>query len=155
MAGTTTNPAKSSKKARMSAARLAAVQAVYQMMANKQGPDSVIEEYRERRLGKPVDGQAMVMPEQELFADIVLGVDVRRAELEAILVKPGQQVPAEPLLRSILLCGTWELLAQVDTDGPLIIAEYLNVTHAFFDQGEARLINGVLDRVKGEVRGQS
>ncbi len=90
-----------------------------------------------------------------MFADIVNGVEARRAEIEAILVKPEQQVPAEPLLRSILLCGTWELLTQENTDTPLIIAEYLNVTHAFFDQGESRLVNGVLDRVKGEVRGKA
>lgn len=155
MAGTNAKPAKSSKKARMSAARLAAVQAVYQMMANEQKAESVIEEYRVRRFGKPVDGQAMVMPEQDLFADIVNGVEARRAEIEAILVKPEQKIPAEPLLRSILLCGTWELLAQENTDTPLIIAEYLNVTHAFFGQGESRMINGVLDRVKGEVRGKA
>jgi N utilization substance protein B len=46
----------------------------------------------------------------------------------------------------------WELTAT-QTDTPLVIAEYLNVTHAFFDKGESRLINGVLDRVAKEARG--
>jgi transcription antitermination protein NusB len=151
MAAPTVKPAKSSKSARLGAARLAAVQAVYQMMANQQKADSVIEDFRTRRFGKPVDGQAMIAPDEDMFAAIVMGVEDEGKELEKIIVKPEQQIPAEPLLRAILLCGTWEL-ALTKTDTPLIIAEYLNVTHAFFDKGESKLINGVLDRIAREVR---
>lgn len=151
MAAATAKPSKPSKTARLSAARLASVQAVYQMMANQQKAESVIEDFRTRRFGKPVDGHAMVAPDEDLFAAIVAGVEDKSKELEAAIMKPDQQVPAEPLLRAILLCGTWEL-AQTKTDAPLVIAEYLNVTHAFFDKGESKLINGVLDRVAREVR---
>lgn len=152
MPATTVKPQKPSKTARMSAARLAAVQAVYQMMANQQKAASVIQDFCTHRFGKPVDGQAMVMPDEDLFAAIVTGVEDRGKEIEAAVVKPGQQVPAEPLLRAIMQCAVWELTAT-QTDTPLIIAEYLNVTHAFFDKGESRLINGVLDRVAKEARG--
>ena len=97
----TSSAAQSSKKARASAARLAAVQAVYQMMGNAQKADAVIADFRDRRLGKPIDGQAMVMPERELFEEIVTGVETIRPELETLLIVPGQQIPAEPLLRAI------------------------------------------------------
>ena len=146
------SPAQSSKKARVSAARLAAVQAVYQMMGNDQRADAVIADFKDYRLGKPVDGQAMVMPERELFEEIVAGVDILRPELETLLIVPGQHVPAEPLLRAIMLCGTWELKARTDVDAAVIISDYLHVTHAFFDQGEAKLINGTLDRVARAAR---
>ncbi len=142
----------SSKKARLSAARLAAAQAVYQMMGNEQTAGSVIAEFKDRRIGKPVDGQAMVVPEEDLFNDIVQGVEDKRKDLEAVIIAPGQAIPAEPLLRAIMLCATWELMARTDVDVPVIISDYLHVTHAFFDQGEAKLINGTLDRVAKTVR---
>ncbi|HTK83842.1 MAG TPA: transcription antitermination factor NusB [Patescibacteria group bacterium] len=152
MPATTVKPQKPSKTARLSAARLAAAQAVYQMMANQQKAAAVVQDFRTHRFGKPVDGQVMVMPDEDLFESIVVGVEDRSKEIEAIIVKPGQAVPAEPLLRAIMLCAVWELTAT-QTDTPLVIAEYLNVTHAFFDKGESRLINGVLDRVAKEARG--
>ena len=144
--------AKSSRKARLSAARLAAVQAIYSRMATGQGAHEVIEDYETDRLGAPVEGQAMIQPDKALFGDIVAGVAARQAEIEAALTAdPTQHIPAEPLLRAVMLCGTWELIAT-QTDAPIIIADYLNVTHAFFDQGEARLVNGTLDRIAKTVR---
>lgn len=145
----------SSKKARLSAARLAAAQAVYQMLANEQDAASLIAEYKARRFGKPVDGAEMVLPDGKLFVDVVQGVENRRGDLEDILKSAAGETKSgvrELLLQAILLCGSYELLAHHDTDAPIIISDYLHVTHAFYDQGESKLVNGLLDKVKGAVR---
>jgi len=152
------NKPKGSSKARSTAARLAAVQAVYQMLANDQGAKSVIAEYKDRRLGQPVEGDQLVTPDGVLFCAIVEGVEDRRPDLDMILSgSPEKGAPAahEPLLRSVLLCGAYELMANHDTDAPVIINDYLDVTHAFFDQGESKLVNGTLDRVSKAVRDQA
>jgi len=145
---------KSSKKARSSAARLAAVQAVYQMLTNDQVASVVTEEFLSRRLGKPVDGIDMVVPDGTLFKSVVNGVETRKDDLIGLIKgaqKEGKSI-SEPLLNAILLCGAYELLAHHDTDTPLVIAEYLHVTQAFYDQGESKLVNGILDHIGKSVR---
>ncbi|HEY8192256.1 MAG TPA: transcription antitermination factor NusB, partial [Alphaproteobacteria bacterium] len=131
-----------SKKARASAARLAAVQAVYQILANEQSSASVISEYKLHRLGKPVDGEEMVTPDGALFQTVVDGVYQRMNLLEEMIesaMKSGKKSkPSEPLLMAILLCGAFELLANLDIDAPVIVSDYLNVTHAFYEQGESK-----------------
>lgn len=145
-----------SKIARASAARLAAAQAVYQLMTNEQDAAAVINEYRLYRLGKPVDDVEMVTPDGVLFQTIVDGVYNRMSLLLEMIAdatgKGGKTTPAEPLLLAIMLCGAWELLANPDVDAPVILSDYLNVTHAFYEQGEAKFVNGVLDTVKKSTR---
>ncbi|MGZ9097730.1 MAG: transcription antitermination protein NusB [Micavibrio sp.] len=145
-----------SKIARSSAARLAAVQAVYQILSNQQSADSVIAEYRLHRLGQPVEGAAMVTPDGDLFQTIVSGVYERMNALEdmiaAALQKNGKSKPSEPLLMAVLLCGAYELLDNRAVDAPIILSDYLNVTHAFYEQGESRLVNAVLDAIKAVIR---
>ena len=58
----------------------------------------------------------------------------------------------EPLLSAILICGTYELLAHGEIDAPIIIADYLHVTHGFFEGSESKLVNGVLDALAKELR---
>ena len=155
-----------SQKARRTAARLAAVQAVYQMLANGQRANAVIEDIKTRPPGDGLeDAGKMVTPDGALMAAIISGVDARRDDLaqlitgaqnrrnsiadDTVLAPPAS---IEPLLRSILMCGAYELLAHHETDAPLIITEYLDVTHAFYDQGESRLVNGILDKISKGVR---
>jgi N utilization substance protein B len=150
------NKPQGSKIARASAARLAAVQAVYQVLSNHQSAESVISEYRLHRLGKPVDGEEFVTPDGVLFEMVVRGVYDRMNALEdmiaAALQKSNKTKPAEPLLMSILLCGSYELLDNQSVDAPVILSDYLNVTHAFYEQGESRLVNAILDSVKSVIR---
>lgn len=145
-----------SKIARASAARLAAVQAVYQILANQQSAASVISEYRLHRLGQPIEGEEMVTPDGILFQTVVDGVYQRMNALEDMIVaalqKSGKSKPSEPLLMSILLCGAYELLDNREVDAPVILSDYLNVTHAFYEQGESRLVNAILDAVKAVTR---
>ena len=155
---TTSQPKKpeGSKKARAAAARLAAVQAVYQILTNEQSAGSVISEYKLHRFDKPLDDVDMVTPDGVLFQAITEGVYARMNELEemisAALQKSGKAKPTEPLLMAIFLCGAYELLSHLDTDAPLIISDYLNVTHAFYESGESKLINAVLESVKSAIR---
>ncbi|MCM2344393.1 MAG: transcription antitermination protein NusB [Alphaproteobacteria bacterium] len=148
----------SSSNARNSAARLAAVQALYQIKGNDEPVALVIEEYRQHRLGKPLDGVELVRPDSLLFERILKGVAEHAATVQEMLAsalnKDGQQktVPTEPLLNAILSCGALELMTHQDVDAPIIIADYLNITHAFYDQGEYKLVNAVLDRIKGMTR---
>ena len=147
-----------SQNVRNSAARLAAVQALYQIKSNDQPVALVIEEFRQHRLGKPIDDVESVTPDSLLFERILKGVtqhaDTVHEMLATALTKPDQQkaVPAEPLLNSILSCGAYELMSHQDIDAPILIDDYLNITHAFYDQGEHKLVNAVLDRVKGMTR---
>lgn len=151
-----------SRIARLSAARLAAVQAVYQMKANDQDVRSVVSEFKTHRLGKPVEGQNMVLPDAELFTTIVAGVSEREADLNGMIEATLQNhnsaktrntdISIEPLLWSILLCGSYELLAHHDTDAPVIISDYIDVAHAFYEGGEPKLVNGVLDKIGRNLR---
>jgi N utilization substance protein B len=140
-----------SQKARNTAARLAAVQALYQMRGNDQKAASVVREYIDFRLDEKLDGEAMVSPDKELFSALVTGVDSRRDDL-ATMIEAAAERKVEPLLNCILLCGTYELLAHGEIDAPLIISDYLHVTDAFYDQSEKKLINAVLDRLAKNLR---
>ena len=161
------NPkSKNSHNAQRTAARLAAVQAVYQMMANDQRAAAVFDDLRTRPPGDGLDGGAqMVAPDAALMSAIIDGVEERGDDLMRLITgaqnrrnstvddtNPPQLSPIEPLLRSILLCGSFELLAHHETDVPLIISDYLEVTHAFYDQGESKLVNGILDKISKSVR---
>ncbi len=141
---------KPSANAKASSARLAAVQALYQADQNKQSIRSVVDEYLNHRSGMEVEGEQMVQPDGALLKKILYGVDERRPELESIidsnLNKDAQDRTIEPLLKSILICGTFELLIQ-DVDSPIVINDYLNVGHSFYDRNEVALINGVLDSI--------
>ena len=147
-----------SQNARNSAARLAAVQALYQYKGNEEPVLLLIEEYRQHRLGKVLDEVETIRPDSLLFERILKGVTEHNATVQEMLAaalnKDGQQksVPSEPLLNSILSCGAYELMSHQDIDAPILIDDYLNITHAFYDQGEHKLVNAVLDRVKGMTR---
>ncbi|MCB9989255.1 MAG: transcription antitermination protein NusB [Rhodospirillales bacterium] len=150
-----------SAKARRSAARLAATQAVYQQLNNDQTVDDVINEYLSYRLGLPVDGQEMVTPDRTLFTAIVRGTHDRKDDLTGIILplvhksaeeEGSKSHDLDSLLMAILLCGGFELMAHHDIDVPVIISDYLHVTHAFYEQGESRLVNAVLDKIGTSLR---
>lgn len=149
---------KPSATARRKAARLMAVQALYQMSVNRKEPLFVVEEYLHLRRNMEVDGETMVEPDTDLFRNIVLGVAERIEDLEGIVAanRPsrGEDVPTveEPLLKSVFLCGAYELLVRTDIDAPLIISSYVEVAKAFFAGKEPGLVNAVLDSVRKVTR---
>ena len=132
-------------------ARLMAVQASYEISQNGRAVDTVIQDYLGSRTEMEIDGEKLVQPDGALFKKILEGVRTRKSDIEALLEghhnkEEGSKKTIEPLLEAVLQCGTYEILAQ-DTDIPIIINDYLNVTHAFYDKGEVTLVNGILDRI--------
>lgn len=141
-----------------SAARLAAVQALWQLEQNPSGePARVAAEFRAHRLGQVVEGEHYARADAELFEDLVTGAAARRAEIDARLVaRLDAGWPLERLdsvLRAILRAGAYELMARPDIPTAVVIDEYIDIAHAFFEGQEPRFANGVLDRLARELRG--
>jgi len=137
-------------------ARLAAVQALYQIDLSDAKPETVIAEFVTHRLGREVDGQNYGEADAALFADIVRGTAARRDDLDRaisdILTPDWPLARLEMVLRAILRAGTYELLARPDVPARVAISEYLDVAHAFYAGKEPGLVNGVLDRLAHRLR---
>jgi N utilization substance protein B len=137
-------------------ARLAAVQALYQIDLSDAKPDAVIAEFVKHRLGREVDGQNYGEADAALFADIVRGTAARREDLDRaisdILTPDWPLARLETVLRAILRAGAYELLARPDVPARVAISEYLDVAHAFYAGKEPGLVNGVLDRLAHRLR---
>ncbi|TSD85388.1 transcription antitermination factor NusB [Mycobacterium sp. KBS0706] len=147
---------KPSAKARRSAARLAAVQALYQLEQSGTPLDKVISEFVHHRFGEPVEDEPMVEPDAPLFGDIVRGTRVRSDEVDALvsgaLDAQFSLSRLDLLLRCVMQAGAWELLANLHVPAPIVISEYVNVTRAFFGGKEPAMVNAVLDRIAREQR---
>ena len=144
-----------SAKARKSAARLAAVQVLYQMDMNEQGARSALKDFINHRIGFDLDGDVFVPADQDLLTKIIMGIYDRREDIEQIVMdslKEGGHDGVEDIMRDILYAGIYELLAHGDIDKGIIISDYLNVAHAFYEGGEPKLINAILDKVAKAVR---
>jgi N utilization substance protein B len=145
-----------SAKARRSAARLAAVQALYQMAQTERPAAETVSEFIEFRLGHEVDGAVFVPADITLLTAIVRGADAERAHIDALIdaaIRPPlERARLELLLGAILLAGTWELLRHLELPSQIILAEYVGIATAFYGGVEPGLINGVLDRVARDLR---
>lgn len=146
----------SSQKARNTAARLTAVQLVYDMMITGHSVQDVLSDYREHRYNQPMEDVDYVPADLTLLANIVRGVAERRTDLvdmlQAALKDGTRDILPEVLLRSILLCGAYEMMAHPELDTPLLIAEYNHVTDGFFAGEESKLVQAVLDRLAKALR---
>ena len=140
-----------------SAARLAAVQALYQMDMEKVGLARLLDEFHAHRLGAEIEDAQYADAEVEFFDDVVAGVNARRAEIDALVEgKLGEMWKMGRLdktMLQILRCGTYELIARADIPTGAVIDEYMDVAHAFFDKKDAKFVNGLLDAVAKDVRG--
>lgn len=132
------------------AARLAAVQALYQMEMSGDDADDVTAEFVEFRFGREAE-VTPGDPDQELFADIVRGVPERQKEIDAAitkcLAKNWRLSRVDSLMRAILRAGAYELLARPDVPAKVVIDEYVNLTHAFEAEGDTPFINAALDKL--------
>lgn len=150
-----------------SAARLAAVQAIYEIDMTGVSPDQVLEDFLKRRWkvqptgADPADEgdqdlSTLAKPDGGLLAELVRGVGVRREDIDQ-MIEPSLSGDwtverLETLLRAILRAGTFELLAMADTPARVIINEYVNVAKAFYEDAQPGLVNGVLDRLSHTLR---
>jgi transcription antitermination protein NusB len=139
-----------------SAARLAAVQALYQLDMEKPSMARLLAEFHEHRLGAEIEDDQYADAEVDFFDDIVSGVDARRDEIDAIIdSKLGDQWKMSRLdktMLQILRAGVYEMIARADVPTASIITEYVDVAHAFFDDKDAKFVNGLLDAVAREKR---
>jgi N utilization substance protein B len=142
---------------RRRAARLAAVQALYQMDVAGKGVVEAMAEFETFWIGKEVDGVAFPPAEANFFRDILSGVvreqrPVDRA-VDGALADGWPLKRIEMVLRSILRAGAYELLFRKDVPPKAVINEYVTVARAFYEGDEPGLANAVLDRIAREARG--
>ena len=139
-----------------SAARLAAVQALYQQEMEETPTARLLKEFHDHRLGATIEDAEYVEAERDFFDDIVTGVEARRAEIDdAISGKLASGWSLERLdrpMRAILRAGTYELMSRADVPTGSVISEYVDVAHAFFDKRESGFVNGLLDSIAKEAR---
>ena len=145
---------KSRSQAR-SAARLAAVQALYQIDMEGTLLTMLLDEFHRHRLGAEIEGDQYVQAEVAFFDDVVKGVDARRDEIDELLsgkLAEGWRLERlDKTMLQILRAGAWELLARADIPTATVISEYVDVAHAFFEAREAKFVNGVIDAVAKAV----
>jgi transcription antitermination protein NusB len=154
------SPGRTSSR-RRSAARLAAVQALYQLDVNRTeltaaNIDAVVREFFRHRFDQEGNGDYLSDVDRDLFVDIVRGATGRREDLDRLvstaLTEDWPLQRLELVLRAILRAGAYELWVRRDVPARVAINEYLEVAHAFFSGKEPSLVNGVLDRLARELR---
>ncbi|MBV8687561.1 MAG: transcription antitermination factor NusB [Alphaproteobacteria bacterium] len=139
-----------------SAARLAAVQALYQHEMEKTPIPQLLHEFHHHRLGATIEGVEYEEAEVDFFDDVVAGVQARSEELDGRI---AARLPADwPLhrldrpMRQILRAGAYELAARIDVPTGSVISEYVDVAKAFYGKKESAFVNAVLDAVAKDVR---
>jgi len=139
-----------------SAARLGAVQALYQMEMNDEAARNVIAEFIDHRLGEVIEGDHYAPADETFFAALLQGVEDRMAEIDnhvaGALAKGWTLARIEPVARAILRAGTCELISRPDVPTSVVINEYVEVAKAFFEDSKPGFINGVLDKLAKSIR---
>ena len=139
-----------------SAARLAAVQALYQHRMEGTAQAKLLDEFHQHRLGREIEDEQYAEADVDFFDDVVMGTLARSEEIDALLAErlaDGWTLARlDKTMLQILRAGTYELMARPDVPVGTAISEYVDVAHAFFDQREAKFVNGVLDAVAKAVR---
>jgi N utilization substance protein B len=140
-----------------SAARLAAVQALYQQEMEGTPVPLLLHEFHHHRLGATIEGVEYADAEVDFFDDLVRGVAARSAEIDELiaskLAKGWSLTRLDKPMRQILRSGAYELLARIDVPTGSVISEYVDVAKAFYDRKEAAFVNGLLDAIAKEARG--
>ncbi len=138
------------------AARLAAVQAIYQMELTGADAEAVAREFIEHRFGGEPEADAGVAPDEEYFAAILRGVPHHQVEIDRGIAKclsaDWRLERVDSILRAILRAATFELIARRDVPAKVVIDEYVEIAHAFFNADEPAFVNAVLDRLARRKR---
>ena len=142
--------------ARRSGARLAAVQALYQMEQTEQSTRSVIADFMGDRLGLNDEGEPIEEADPDIFKTIVNGVVEHQEHIDAAIMKrlaTGWKIERlDATSRAILRAAVYELVAEIGLPSQIILDEYVSLAHAFFEGAEPKFINGLLDAVSRDVR---
>ncbi|RSU54514.1 transcription antitermination factor NusB [Sphingomonas sp. S-NIH.Pt15_0812] len=133
------------------AARLAAVQALYQLEMEGTAIPVLLHEFHQHRLGAVIEDVEYADAEVDFFDDLVKGAQARAGEIdrliEAKLASGWTLARLDKPMKAILRAGTYELLARKDVPTGAVISEYVDVAHAFYERREAGFVNGLLDAI--------
>lgn len=149
-------PREDRKANRRGAARLAAVQALYQMDIAATPLQDILAEFESHWMGREVEGSQYLPVEAAFFRSVVGGVLEDQRKLDPMIDKalndgwPLKRV--EALLRAVLRAGAFELSARTDVPARVVVSEYVDVAHAFFDKDETGMVNAVLDQLARQLR---
>ena len=141
---------------RRGAARLAAVQALYQMDLAATPLHDILAEFESHWLGREVEGDEYLPAEAAHFREVVGGVVAGQRRLDpmidAALQKGWPLKRIETVLRAILRAGAYELDSKPDVPARVVVSEYVDVAHAFVDEDETGMVNAVLDQLARQLR---
>jgi transcription antitermination protein NusB len=145
----------SARQAR-SVARLAAVQALYQMETAGAGVEAVVREFRDHRFDSDLEGEPLARADEPFFAALARGVVDNQRGIDAAI---SQRLAAgwrlerlDATVRAILRCAAFELRFRKDVPREVAINEYLEIAKSFFGAAEAGFVNGVLDTIDRDDR---
>lgn len=145
-----------SKPAERSAARLAAVQALYQMDVSGKSVIEALAEFEAFWIGREVDGITFKPSDIDFFRSILSGVvENQRAidvKIDHALSEAWPLKRIEAVLRAILRAGGYEMMFRKDVPARVVISEYVDVAHGFYGDDEPGLVNAVLDKLARDVR---
>jgi N utilization substance protein B len=159
MNGARSHENKDDRKAnRRGAARLAAVQALYQMDIAGTDLNDILAEFESHWLGGEVEGDTYLPADANLFRDIVRGVVADQRALDPVidnaLTKGWPLKRVEALVRAVLRAGCFELESRKDIPARVIVSEYVDVANAFVDRDETGMVNAVLDMLARGARAE-
>jgi len=149
----TESPAKANRRG---AARLAAVQALYQMDIAGKGLNDILAEFESYWLGQEVEGEQYLPAEAAFFRDIVGGFTAEQRRLDPLIDQalasgwPLKRV--EAIVRAVLRAGAFELDKRPDIPARVVVSEYVGVANAFVDREETGMVNAVLDALARRFR---
>jgi N utilization substance protein B len=148
-------------QAARSAARLAAVQGLYQMDVASTAINDVLRDLTATPLRQVTaeaarDDAEPVEPDQTFLAELLRGVVRLQRQIDpmvdAQLAAGWRLARIDTTLRAILRAGVFELIERTDVPARAVITEYIEIAHAFFDTDEPRVVNGVLDKLARKIR---
>jgi transcription antitermination protein NusB len=144
------------KANRRGAARLAAVQALYQMDIAATGLNDILAEFESHWIGREVEGAQYLPAEAAFFRDVVSGVVREQRSLDPLIDQalaagwPLKRI--ETILRAVLRAGAYELVHRSDVPARVVVSEYVGVANAFVDKDETGMVNAVLDQIARQFR---
>ena len=138
------------------AARLGAVQALYQMEVAAKGLNDVLAEFESHWLGREIEGDEYKPAETGFFRDVLSGVLDGQREIDPLvdrtLAEGWPLARIDAVMRAILRAGVYELTSRKDVPARVVIKEYVDVAGSFFGREESGMINAVLDRLARRLR---
>jgi N utilization substance protein B len=139
-----------------SVARLAAVQALYQMDVSGHGAEAVVREFRDYRFDRDMEGERLASADEAWFAEVVRGVAADQIAVDRTIrrrLAAGWKLERlDATVRAILRAGAFELIRQSDVPIEVVIDEYVEIAKSFFDGPEAGFVNAALDAIAADVR---